>query len=393
MGYSSGEWWSDGSLNNLLLNASQIVISYADAQSADLPLPCPPTLRSKRDALGLVRSLRATLRADSGRFAALAREHSDEPVSAAMGGALGNFHALAMPREIVDALAQTKVGEVSRIVETTQGYHLLLRQPAVTEGKLAFAHLVIKHPAATGFRRGDRAFAEHTRDEARALAQALAARAQGAPQSFAALVQEHSEAEDALRAGDVGLWPRTELLQSEFLLYEVASRLAVGAVSGVIETASGFHVLRRTAEQERDQLAMSVINILHDQSQFQPDAAAATRSKAEAMRSARKLLAELRLRPETFAQKQRERCELAYCDGAFRFEDGRGPPALERALRQLAPGEVARQVIETPFGLVLLRREDPAGARAAAQVRPRTEFGPPDPEDGPRAAFLFDRTQ
>ena len=39
IGYSSGDWWQDESLNGLLLNASQIVISYADAQSGGAPVP------------------------------------------------------------------------------------------------------------------------------------------------------------------------------------------------------------------------------------------------------------------------------------------------------------------------------------------------------------------
>lgn len=393
IGYPSGDWWQSGGLNSLLLNASQIVISYAGAQTNGAPVPFASVARSKQEALRVARSLRAELRADPAKFAQLARKHSDEPVSAAMGGALGNFFALAMPREIVDALGQINTGELSRIVETEQGYHLLLRQPAVTAGTLALAHIVIKHVDATGFRRGDRPFPDHTREEARALARDIAAQAAREPESFAALVRQHSEAEDASRDGDLGLWPRSEPLEAEFLLFEVAARLAIGAVSGVIETASGFHIVKRSTVQDRQRFAMSAITILHGESQFQKTNAIASRTKAEAARRARKLLAELSARPQRFAQRKREQCEVAFCDGVYAFDEGRGPPAVERVLRSLALGQLAQEPVDTPFGLVVLRREDPALAPAVAQVQPRTEFGAPEPEIAQSSARDAKRSQ
>jgi hypothetical protein len=203
IGYASGAWWQDDGLNSLLLNASQIVISHAGAKPAAGPVPLMLPSRSKHEALRIARSLRGALRSDASKFAELAMRYSDEPVSAALGGSLGNFFALAMPPEIVDALAQTEVGAVSRIVETEQGYHLLRRHTPSLPSQLAFAHLVVKYTGAPGFRRADRPLTDHTRDQARALAQRAAALAREAPERFTALVQEYSEAEDALRDGDM----------------------------------------------------------------------------------------------------------------------------------------------------------------------------------------------
>jgi hypothetical protein len=133
----------------------------------------------------------------------------------------------------------------------------------------------------------------------------------------------------------------------------------------------------------------------------------ATRTKEEALRSARELLAQLKARPARFAQWQRERCEIAFCDGVHTFEEGRGPPALERALRKIEVGALAHAPVETPFGIVLVRREDPlaphilqakagangsnaassqAASRRSARVRARAKHGATVAVQSPDAA-------
>jgi hypothetical protein len=144
----------------------------------------------------------------------------------------------------------------------------------------------------------------------------------------------------------------------------------------VIETTSGFHVLKRTAAHERTRLAMSVISLLHTGSQFHRIDARATRTEDEARTSAHTLLAELKAHPGRFPRRQAERCELAYCTGIYAFDEGRGPPAAERALRQRKLGELYPEPLATPFGIVVLRREDPALAPKPTPSAPTTEFGP-----------------
>lgn len=91
--------------------------------------------------------------------------------------------------------------------------------------------------------------AEDVRSEARGRAEALLARAQ-AGEDFAALATENSEDEGSARqGGDLGFNPRgrmvTEFDESQF-------SLEVGAISEIVETRFGFHIIKVEAKREGD---------------------------------------------------------------------------------------------------------------------------------------------
>lgn len=69
--------------------------------------------------------LLARLRANPGDFAALARADSDDTGSAAEGGELGFIARGAMVKPFEDAVFALKPGEISAVVETDFGYHLI----------------------------------------------------------------------------------------------------------------------------------------------------------------------------------------------------------------------------------------------------------------------------
>lgn len=60
-------------------------------------------------------------------FEDLVKEYSDEPGAGARGGDLGKFPKGAMVPEFQAGLEKIKVGEVSDLVETPFGYHVILR--------------------------------------------------------------------------------------------------------------------------------------------------------------------------------------------------------------------------------------------------------------------------
>ncbi len=74
------------------------------------------------------RATEAMKKARSGtKFEDLVKEYSDEPGAAQRGGDLGKFHKGQMVPEFQNAVEKLKVGEVSDLVKTQFGYHVIQR--------------------------------------------------------------------------------------------------------------------------------------------------------------------------------------------------------------------------------------------------------------------------
>jgi len=80
---------------------------------------------SKAAARTSVEALLAEARAEGADFAALASEHSEDPGSASRGGDLGFFDNKRMAAPFTEASFSMAVGEVSDIVETQFGFHII----------------------------------------------------------------------------------------------------------------------------------------------------------------------------------------------------------------------------------------------------------------------------
>ncbi len=83
-------------------------------------------LRSREQALALIEEVQRRAKAgeDLGR---LANEYSDEPNAGARGGSLGRFGRGQMVGAFEIAAFKLKVGEISDIVETPFGFHIIQR--------------------------------------------------------------------------------------------------------------------------------------------------------------------------------------------------------------------------------------------------------------------------
>lgn len=81
--------------------------------------------RTKEEALEQISALKAKIEGGAD-FAELAAEHSDCP-SGASGGSLGRFGKGQMVKEFEETTFSMEVGEMSDVVETDFGYHLIQR--------------------------------------------------------------------------------------------------------------------------------------------------------------------------------------------------------------------------------------------------------------------------
>ncbi|MAF48020.1 MAG: peptidylprolyl isomerase [Rhodospirillales bacterium] len=100
------------------ISASHILIGHADARSGSADL-------SREDALAKIEGIKVEIEGGAS-FADQAVENSDCP-SSAKGGDLGSFGPGAMVAEFDSAAFELEVDQISDVVETDFGFHLIHR--------------------------------------------------------------------------------------------------------------------------------------------------------------------------------------------------------------------------------------------------------------------------
>ncbi|HAD21174.1 MAG TPA: hypothetical protein DCF87_03555 [Opitutae bacterium] len=103
------------------VQASHILISYKGADRADADIS-----RSKEEAKAEAERIRNLIVDDGKDFAEMAKEHSDGP-SSTKGGDLGKFKFEVMAKPFSEAAFALGIDEISEVVETGFGYHVIKR--------------------------------------------------------------------------------------------------------------------------------------------------------------------------------------------------------------------------------------------------------------------------
>ena len=103
------------------ISARHLLVAYKGALRAS-----PGIGRSRAEAQA--RAEEAQKQAAAGEdFVALVKQYSDEPGAAERGGDLGKFDRQSMVPAFANAAFALKVGEVSSVVETQFGFHVIKR--------------------------------------------------------------------------------------------------------------------------------------------------------------------------------------------------------------------------------------------------------------------------
>lgn len=105
-----------------MARAKHILVQYKGARGVP-----PNVTRSKEEARALAEQLLAQLTQQHADFAKLARDKSDCP-SREQGGELGRFTRGDLVPEFESALFSLRVGEMSSVVESPFGFHIIVRE-------------------------------------------------------------------------------------------------------------------------------------------------------------------------------------------------------------------------------------------------------------------------
>jgi hypothetical protein len=210
------------------LAASHVLIAFVGAAN----VPAAVT-RDKEAARTLAQGVVARLeRGES--MAAVARELSDDS-TAPRGGSLGAFNLGTMVEPFEQAVLALEPGELSGVVESPFGFHVVRRDPLL---QVRASHLYVGYAGADRVPEG----VTRSKEEARARIEEIRGKIL-AGVDFAQSVRDSSDGPLRHDAGDLGWFGRRQLAPQ---LDEPAFELRVGEVSAVLESPRGFHLLLRT---------------------------------------------------------------------------------------------------------------------------------------------------
>ncbi len=214
-------------------SSAHILLQYKGAQNA------PPAIkRTKEEARAKAERVLKNAIKPEVSFAVLAGRYSDSP-SKIRGGVLRPMAPGQMPAAYtpyIEALRALKVGEVSPVVETPFGFHVIKR---LKLERINVSHILISY-------NGQDVAPKEKRNkwEAEALARKVQKEATAEGADFGELAQKYSDHLDsAEKGGDLGRFARgTKPPRFE----QIAFSLKVGQISDVVESMLGYHIIKRT---------------------------------------------------------------------------------------------------------------------------------------------------
>lgn len=191
---------------------------------------------TRQAALNQIREIQNRL--ENGEdFAQLARAYSQDPGSASSGGELGFVERGTFVPEFEEAAFALKDGEISGIVETQFGFHII--QMIENRGEeVNVRHILIQMERSEG---------DETvvRDEISAIRDSIV----NTDATFEEMARKYSDDEESRESGgDLGWLPANSLQIPEFR--QVADTLQSGEISQPFKTRFGYHIVRMEDKRE-----------------------------------------------------------------------------------------------------------------------------------------------
>jgi parvulin-like peptidyl-prolyl isomerase len=213
------------------VSAAHILVMYAGSARAP-----ESVTRSKEEALELAESITKMAKAPDADFAALAKQYSDGP-SGPRGGSLGNFAPNGMVKPFADALLKLEIGDVSGVVETQFGYHIIQRQEVKEIPKASAKHILVMYQ---GSMRAPPSITR-SKEEAYARIEECLERAR-AGEKFEDLALEYSDGPTGRTGGDLGEFQQGQMAPA---FEEATFSCEVGGITEIVETPFGYHIIYR----------------------------------------------------------------------------------------------------------------------------------------------------
>ena len=208
-----------------------------------LSVPNGATPEQKAEVRKKAEALLAQAKADPAKFAELAKANSQDPGSAPNGGDLDFFGRGAMVPPFEQAVFSLKKGEISELVESDFGFHIIQLTDIKAPPQRSFAELRPQIEAQLRKQQAQRQFAEAA-DTFSNLVYEQADTLKPAAERLKLQVQSAKGLQRQPRAGDTGVLSNRRLLEALFSPESTSGKRNTEA----IETGSGQMVSARVVE-------------------------------------------------------------------------------------------------------------------------------------------------
>lgn len=204
-----------------------------DIDVSHIMISVPKGLKAKKFQKAKLDSIRTEIISGRADFAAEADKHSIDPAVRANHGHMGYISAGMFPYTFEDAAYSTPVGEISPVIETPFGYHIV----KVNATREAMGQVKVQHILKLT-QRLDEAGQAAKKAEIDSIYKLLVAGG-----NFDEIAKVESEDPGSAREGGLIDWFSPGQMVPEF--EEVSFKLSNGEISEPFATAYGYHIVKR----------------------------------------------------------------------------------------------------------------------------------------------------